>query len=89
MNRRSLFRVSIVLCFIVTLGGCSARPDVEPDSNLQTGHEESARSLLSFVDMQTYALVLSDLQSRGKALVNLQALPGWPGPAPEQYLAAS
>jgi len=36
--------------------------------------------------MQTYTLVLSDPATRAKARVNLKALPGWPGPAPEHTL---
>ena len=43
-------------------------------------------SLLSFVDMNTYTLVLSDPTIRTKAKVDLKRLPGWPGPAPEHTL---
>ena len=43
-------------------------------------------SLLSFVDMNTYTLVLSDPTIRSKAKVDLKALKGWPGPAPEHTL---
>ena len=43
-------------------------------------------SLLSFVDMNTYTLVLSDPTIPTKAKVDLKRLPGWPGPAPEHTL---
>ena len=72
--------ISIVSCFIVALVGCSTRPDLESERNLKT-HEEPGPSLLSFVDMRTYALVLSDLLTHAKARVELKTLPGWPGPA--------
>ena len=84
--RRNLRTLSILSCFIVALGGCSARPNLESDMNLKTRHEEPAPSLLSFVDMQTYALVLGDLPTRARAIIDLKTLPGWPGPAPEHTL---
>ena len=48
--------------------------------------KEATPSLLSFVDMKTYTLVLSDPTTRTKARVDLKVLPGWPGPAPEHTL---
>ncbi len=84
--KRNVITLSIVSCFIVALVGCSARPDLESERNLKTRHEEPGPSLLSFVDMHTYALVLSDLLTGAKAKVDLKALPGWPGPAPQHTL---
>lgn len=52
----------------------------------QGAEKEPDPSLLSFVDMHTYTLVLSDLSTRAKAMVDLKVLPGWPGPAPEHTL---
>ena len=74
MKRRNLIALSLLSCFIVALAGSNARPD------------EPGPALLSFVDMHTYALVLSDLPTGAKAMVDLKTLPGWPGPAPEHTL---
>ena len=53
----------------------------------QKGQPKGATpSLLSFVDMKTYTLVLSDPTTRTKAKVDLKALRGWPGPMPEHTL---
>ncbi len=86
MKRRNLITLPILSCFIVALVGCNARPDLESERNLKTRHEEPGPSLLSFVDMHTYALVLCDLTTRTKAMIDLKTLPGWPGPAPEHTL---
>jgi hypothetical protein len=74
MKRRDLITLAILSCFIVALLGANARPD------------EPGPALLSFVDMHTYALVLSDLATGAKARVDLKTLPGWPGSAPEHTL---
>jgi hypothetical protein len=71
---RNLITLSILSGFIVALLGSNARP------------EEPGPSLLSFVDMHTYALVFSDLSTRTTAMVDLKTLSGWPGPAPEHTL---
>jgi hypothetical protein len=84
--KQNVITLSIVSCFIVALVSCSARPDLESERNLKTQHEESGASLLSFVDMHTYALVLSNVPTGAKAKVDLKALPGWPGPAPQHTL---
>lgn len=86
MKRQNLITLAILSCCIVALGGCSGRPDLDSKRKLQIRHEAAGPSLLSFVDMHTYALVLSDLSTDAKAIVNLKALPGWPGPAPEHTL---
>jgi hypothetical protein len=86
MKRRNLIASSILSCFALVLGGCSAHPDLKPERDLKIRHDESRPALLSFVDMQTYKLVFSELPSGAKAIVDLKALPGWPGPAPEHTL---
>ena len=84
MKHRKLLTFSIVSCFIVALAGCSAHPDLLLERKLKTPREEPA--LLSFVDMQTSVLVLSDLRTRAQAKVDLKTLPGWPRPAPEHTM---
>lgn len=44
----------------------------------------TSSELLSFVDMHTYKLILSDLTHQ--IIIDLKKLPDWPGPAPEHTL---
>ena len=80
MNPKNLIALSILSCFIFASAG------FESERNVKTEREEKSPSLLSFVDMRTYALVLSDPTTRARAKVDLKRLPGWPGPAPEHTL---
>ena len=80
MNPKNLITLSILSCFIFALAGFNS------ERNVQTQRDETRPSLLSFVDMNTYTLVLSDPITRAKAKVDLKRLPGWPGPAPEHTL---
>jgi len=79
MNPNIWTTVSVLLCVFALEG-------FESEAKQKGQQEGAAPSLLSFVDMQTYTLVLSDPTTRTKAKVNLKALPGWPGPAPEHTL---
>ena len=80
MNPKNLITLSILSCFIFAFAGFNS------ERNVQTQRDETRPSLLSFVDMNTYTLVLSDPITRAKAKVDLKRLPGWPGPAPEHTL---
>src|SRR5215471_11039841 len=79
MNPKIWTTVSVLLCIFALEG-------FESEAKQKGQQEGATPSLLSFVDMQTYTLVLSDPATRAKARVDLKALPGWPGPAPEHTL---
>ena len=80
MKLKGLITSSILLCFVVAFVGFKS------ETNVNTRRDETIASLLSFVDMHTYALVLSDPTTGTKAKLDLKTLPGWPGPVPEHTL---
>jgi hypothetical protein len=80
MKPRNLITLTILSCFVVAPVG------FESELNAKVQRDETSPSLLSFVDMNTYTLALSDPTTRAKAKVDLKALKSWPGPAPEHTL---
>ena len=54
MKPKNLITLSILSCFIFAFA------EFKPERNVQTQSEEKSPSLLSFVDMTTYTLVLSN-----------------------------
>ena len=80
MTPKNLISLCMLSCLVMVLSG------FESEKNLKTQRDETSPSLLSFVDMNRYTLVLSDPTTRDKAKVNLKTLPYWPGPMPEHTL---
>lgn len=80
MTPKNLISLCMLSCLVMVLSG------FESEKNLKTQRDETSPSLLSFVDMNRYTLVLSDPTTRAKAKVNLKTLPYWPGPMPEHTL---